>query len=94
MGRLSRPGSPEEWARTQRPREMDANAKAVEILSRIRKWSERTAVITSLEFLSRGAAAERRGNPRLIGHASACDEIADFRARFPAHDEVTARYAC
>lgn len=73
---------------------MDANAKGVEILSRVRSWSERTAVITFLEFLSRVAAAERRGDPRLIGHASACEEITDLRARFPAHAEVTARHAC
>jgi hypothetical protein len=91
---LSQPTSIEDWGRMQQPLEMDANAKGVEILARVRMWSERTALIFFLEYMQGAAVAQRRGYPRPTGHAPACEEIADLRSRFPAHAEATARFAC
>ena len=47
-----------EWARAQEPKELDANAKAVEVLVRVKSWSEATALRVMLDFLAPGIRAD------------------------------------
>lgn len=83
-GQLETPRTLQEWATAQARREMDANAKAVEILVRVRGLSEGTAVRHMLTLLRGAALVQRRGARPLVGHAPACDEMRDLLARFPA----------
>lgn len=70
--------------------ELDANAKAVEILARVRGMNEDEAIARVHDFL---AAAHRRGI-WASGHKSACDEITDLLRRFPQYRATTASWEC
>lgn len=63
--------------------EMDANAKAVEILVRVRHRSERAAVAAVKDLLT--LAAQQRW-PTGPGHAGPCVELADLARRFPQYE--------
>jgi hypothetical protein len=67
-------------------RELDANAKAVEILVRVKGLSERQA-LTMMLVRRRGLmASQQRGSPITPGHRPAAEEIADLRARYSGVD--------
>ena len=75
-----------DWQREQELRELDANAKSVEILVRVRRLSEQQALSVVYEHLlafNRLVAARRTVIP--WGHRSPCEEIADLLGRFPSH---------
>ena len=80
---LSGVASLAEAARQQEIRELDANAKAVEILVRVKGLSERQAVTMMLVRLRSVQAYQARGNPNIQGHRTPAEEIADLLARFP-----------
>ena len=71
------------WQRAQEQRELDANAKAVEILVRAKGMSQRDAVQIVAEALQRAQRAVDRGAPLTPGHLTPAEELADLRARFP-----------
>jgi len=73
-----------EAVRMQELRELDANAKAVEILVRAKGLTERQALTMMVLYL-RGAMAyqTRTGSPNPQGHRPVAEEIADLQARFP-----------
>lgn len=73
-----------EWERAQQQRELDANAKAVEILVRAQGLSETAALQMVVDALRRAQDAQTRGAPLTPGHLSASAELADLLARFPA----------
>jgi len=75
-----------EFTRHQELRELDANAKAVEILVRAKGISERQALKTMLVYLRGAQAHQQRGNPNAPGHRPPAEEIADLLARFPGLD--------
>ena len=80
-----------EWTRGQEQRELDANAKAVEILMRADAMSEPEAVKVVADSLRRNANAQARGTQGFTpGHLPASEELADLLARFPSSD-VTRR---
>src|SRR5262245_42542115 len=56
-----------QWQRDQEQRELDANAKAVEILIRVRGMPQRAAVVTVVEHLRKGQRAIDRGAPLTPG---------------------------
>ena len=89
-----RPVTLADWARTQEPKELDANAKAVEILVRVKGWGESSALRVMLDFLSAGAKAQARGGLLAPGHPPACAEIPDLAKRFPAQQAVSQPYLC
>jgi hypothetical protein len=73
-----------EWQRNQQQRELDANAKAVEILIRVQGLTQRAAVVTVVEHLRQSQRAIDRGAPVTPGHLAPAAEIADLQSRFPA----------
>ena len=76
-----------EWTRGQQQKELDANAKAVEILVRAGGMTEPEAVKVVADALRRSADAQARHNlPLPPGHLPASAELADLLARFPASD--------
>src|SRR5437867_8745455 len=72
-----------ELQRVQELRELDANAKAVEILMRVRGMSQTEAVRTMATRLRRAQAVTGCGGALAPGHRPPADEIADLLARFP-----------
>ena len=83
---LSGAASMAEMVRMQELRELDADAKAVEILVRAKGLSERQAVTTMVVFLRGAQAYQAKGNPNAQGHRPPAEEIADLLARFPGVD--------
>lgn len=84
-----------DWQREQERRELDANAKAVEILVRVRGVREEQALSLIYDHLlafNRLVVAERTVIP--WGHRPPCEEIADLLGRFPAHRAWTAGLPC
>jgi len=79
-----------EYQRAQEQRELDANAKAVEILMRAQGLSEGQAVQIVADALRRSQDAQKRGAPLTPGHLPPSAELADLLARFPGSD-VTPR---
>jgi uncharacterized protein YoaH (UPF0181 family) len=76
-----------EYQRAQEQRELDANAKAVEILMRAQGLSQSDAVRTVADGLRRSRdAQERNGLPLTPGHLPASAELADLLARFPGSE--------
>jgi len=73
-----------EWNRAQEQRELDANAKAVEILVRAQGLTETEALQIVADALRRSQDAQARGAPLTPGHLPASAELADVLARFPA----------
>ena len=76
--------SQSEWERAQQQRELDANAKAVEILVRAQGLTENAALQTVIDALRRAQDAQTRGAPLTPGHLPASAELADLLVRFPA----------
>ena len=81
--------------RDYQQRELDANAKAVEILARVGGMSEVRALKTVYNYLL-GVEWARERYPRLdlSGHKPPCEEIADLLSRFPAERAWTASLEC
>src|SRR5436309_9086975 len=72
-----------ELQRVQELRELDANAKAVEILMRVRGMSQTEAVRTMATHLRRAQAVTGCGGALAPGHCPPADEMADLLSRFP-----------
>ena len=72
-----------EFVKAQERRELDANAKAVEILMRVRGMPRAQAVRTMVVYLRSAQNAQSHGTPNAPGHRPAAEEIADLIARFP-----------
>jgi hypothetical protein len=87
---FDRPMTQGEWSRMVEPLEKDANAKAVEIIVRVRGYPEPTAL--RLVYLHLETA--HRNGVELLGHASACEEIRDLLGRFPQHRSLTRPWTC
>ena len=84
-----------EWQREQELRELDANAKAVEILVRVRGLREEQALSLVYDhLLSFNRLVTERRTVIPWGHRPPCDEIADLLGRFPAHRAWTHGLAC
>ena len=84
-----------DWQREQERRELDANAKAVEILVRVRGVPEEQALSLIYDHLlafNRLVVAERTVIP--WGHRPPCEEIADLLGRFGARRAWTAGLPC
>ena len=76
-------------------REMEANAKAVEILARVKSLSEQQALRTIYAHLLAYHRALQRGVDLMPpGHRPPCEEIADLLARFPQHAAWTGSLDC
>jgi hypothetical protein len=90
------PGSTsEDWKRGYQQRELDANAKAVEILARAAEISEERALRTMYDYLAGVQwALDRYPRLNLSGHKRPCEEIADLLSRFPEQQEWTASLEC
>jgi len=83
-----------ELGREQELRELDANAKAVEILTRAGR-TEEAALRLVYDHLLSFQRAMRGGSVVLPwGHRPPCDEIRDLLERFPAHAVGTASLEC
>jgi len=81
--------------REQELRELDANAKAVEILVRVRRLREEQALSLVYDHLlafDRLIADKHTVIP--WGHRAPCDEISDLLGRFPAHRAWTDGLPC
>ena len=90
------PGDTEDQLRrAYQQREMDANAKSVEILVRVAGMSEERALKTVYAYLL-GVhwALERYPRLKLSGHKPPCEEIADLLARFADQRGWTASLEC
>lgn len=72
-----------EYTRAQAQRELDANAKAVEILVRAGGMTEPEAVKLVAAALRRSVDSQARGAPLTPGHLPATEELTDLLARFP-----------
>ncbi len=84
-----------ELERDYQQREVDANAKAVEILIRAAGIGEARALRTIYDYLAGIQwALDRYPRLDLRGHRSPCDEIADLLARFPQQRAWTASLEC
>ncbi len=85
----------EQMRRAYQQRELDANAKAVEILVRVGGVSEERALKTMYAYLL-GVhwALERYPRLNLSGHKPPCEEIADLLGRFPEQHPWTASLEC
>lgn len=83
---LTGAASTAEYIRLQEKRELDANAKAVEILVRVKGLTERQALTTMVVFLERVAAYQAKSNANTQGHLPPAEEIADLKRRFPGLD--------
>jgi hypothetical protein len=81
----------EDYERQRRQENFEANAKAVEILVRVKGWPERAALHSVHVWL---LALHRGGRPPSSGQPSACDQIVELHARFPEHREWTAELSC
>jgi hypothetical protein len=85
----------DELEREYQQRELDANAKGVEILIRVAGLSEGRALQTMYDYLA-GVQWTLDRYPRmdLRGHKSPCEEMADLLTRFPKQKGWTAPLAC
>ncbi len=84
-----------ERQREQELREMEANAKAVEILTRVKGISEEQALRTMYAYLLAFHRAVQRGPARMPpGHRPPCEEAADLLAQFPQHAAWTGSLEC
>jgi hypothetical protein len=87
--------SPNERERDYQQRELDANAKGVEILVRAAGFSEARALKTMYDYLAGVQwALDRYPRLDLRGHMLPCDEIADLLLRFPRQRAWTAALEC
>ncbi len=72
-----------EVVKAQEPKELDANAKAVEIMMRVKGMPQTQAVRTMVVYLRSVQNAQARGQPNTPGHRPPAEEIADLLARYP-----------
>jgi hypothetical protein len=85
----------EDYERERQERELEANAKAVEILRRAGGLDEERALKTLyLYLLGVHWALERYPRLDLAGHKPPCEEIADLLGRFPQQRGWTAALEC
>jgi hypothetical protein len=76
------------------PKELEANAKAVEILTRVKDWSERRSLRAVYWWLLGQHREQQAGRPIPPGHLPACAEIQDLLGRFPQHGALTRYWGC
>src|SRR5437899_1032174 len=77
--------TPEARLLERQQRELDANAKSVEILTRVRGVPEDQALRMAYSYLLNvHRRLERSPGEDLLGHRPPCEEIADLLARYPA----------
>ncbi|HEV8673592.1 MAG TPA: hypothetical protein VGX21_06050 [Methylomirabilota bacterium] len=75
-----------DWQKRQIRRSLDAYAKAVEILQRVRGWPERSALDHVSAWLTRQHELEQAGRSTPTpGHLRPCAELADLWKRFAAY---------
>lgn len=87
--------TPAELERELVRRELDANAKAVEVLARVRGLSEAEALrMVYAHLLSAHRAVEAGRVVVPWGHLRPCAEIAELLTRFPAQSAWTGRLEC
>jgi len=87
--------TPEARRREREQRELDANAKAVEILIRVKHVPEDQALRLVYSYLLNvHRRLQRTPGEDLLGHRPPCEEIADLLARFPLQQVWTARLEC
>jgi uncharacterized protein DUF955 len=87
--------TPEARQRDREQRELDANAKAVEILARVRGVPEDQGVRMVYSYLLNvHRRLQRTPGEDLLGHRPPCEEIADLLARFPRQLVWTASLEC
>ena len=87
-------GSALEMARAQERRELDANAKAVEILTRSGRTEAAALRLVYDHLLSFHRAVKANATVVPWGHRLPCEEIADLLVRFPAQRRWTASLEC
>jgi len=76
-------------------RELDANAKAVEILAWVRQVPEDQSLRMVYSYLLNvHRRLQRSPGEDLLGHRPPCEEIADLLARYPAQLTWTASLEC
>ena len=81
--------------RERERRELDANAKSVEILARVKQVPEDQALRLAYDYLLNvHRRLQRSAGEDLLGHRPPCDEIADLLGRFPQQRAWTARLEC
>jgi IrrE N-terminal-like domain len=81
--------------REREQRELDANAKAVEILGRVRGVPEDQALRMVYSYLLNvHRRLQRTPGEDLLGHRPPCEEIADLLARYPRQLVWTAVLEC
>ena len=91
---LSRPAG-DARRREREQRELDANAKSVEILTVVRRVPDDEALRMVYNYLLNvHRRLLRSPGEDLLGHRPPCDEIADLLARFPEQAMWTARLEC
>jgi hypothetical protein len=84
-----------DWQREQELRELDANAKSVEVLMRVRGLPEEEALKRVYDYLlawNRTVVARRTVIP--WGHRAPCEEIAELLGRFPQYRGWSAGLEC
>jgi len=87
--------TPEARLLERQQRELDANAKSVEILTRVRGVPEDQALRLAYSYLLNvHRRLERSPGEDLLGHRPPCEEIADLLARYPAQLTWTASLEC
>jgi hypothetical protein len=85
----------EDMERDYQQREMDANAKGVEILVRVAGFSEARALRTMFDYLAGVRwALEQRPSMDLRGHKPPCEEMSDLLIRFPQQPRWKAPLDC
>lgn len=81
--------------REREQRELEANAKSVEILSGVKQMPEEQALRQVYGYLLNvHRRLLRAPGEDLLGHRPPCDEIADLLGRFPRQRSWTARLEC
>jgi hypothetical protein len=87
--------TPEARRRDREQRELDANAKAVEILARVKHVPEDQSLRMVYSYLLNvHRRLQRTAGEDLLGHRPPCEEIADLLARFPLQRMWTAGLEC
>lgn len=81
----------DDYQRQQRQQSFEANAKAVEILVRVKGWTERAAVHNVQAWL---LALHMRGITPQSGQPTPCEQILDLLARFPEHRQGSGEPSC
>ena len=87
--------TPEARLLERQQRELDANAKSVEILTRVRGVPEDQALRLAYSYLLNvHRRLQRSPGEDLLGHRPPCEEIADLLARYPAQLAWTGSLEC